>query len=129
MKEVNRKVLAFVLLLSLVIMLFCPVVFAKEKGKKDLNFSKVHVPGEGPVTEEWRISEAGTLEYVRSADCLIVDDNWVINIDGKVVDLDKDDVWEFQGGTNYVLGEDFTYSGWHDTTRTFEWVPFPLGYW
>jgi hypothetical protein len=127
----NRKILALVLLLSLVFVLICPVVFAKEKGKKDLSFAKVHVPGEVlPAFEETYIDESGALIYVRSSDCLIVDDNWVINIGGKVVDHDGDDVWEFQGGTNYVLGEDFTYSGWHETRRTFEWVAFPGGgYW
>ena len=109
MKEVNKKVLAFVLLLSLFSILVGPIVTVGGKQKETLSYYEVHVPlHEDPYFEIPIPDAKGTKTF--SKVCCDVP-AYVINIGGDLVYPTSPYFGEFDGGTDYILDQDFTYEG------------------
>jgi hypothetical protein len=108
----NKKVLVLVLLLSLVSVLFGPIVIVKGDEKETLTFYKVHKPVAEEPYFEIAIPDAKGTRYFSKTYCDVP--AYVINIGG---DLDGPYgppfllYWIFDGGTTYLLDRDFTYEG------------------
>jgi len=108
-REVNKKIIAVVLLLSLFSILAGSIVFVEGEQKETLSYYEVHVPlHEDPYFEISIPDAKGTKTF--SKICCDVP-AYVINIGGDLVYPVTPDIGEFDGGTNYILDRDFTYEG------------------
>jgi len=118
----NKKILTLIMSLIVVSMVAGPVVSVNGEKKDGLNFFNVRVPGwvDPPIKYNLWITDEGTLKEHYTKFCDIGEDNYVINIGGEIIGPDENDVWIFEGGNTYVLGQDFTYSGYHTSKK--EWI-------
>jgi len=112
---VNRKVLAFILLLSLVSLLVGPVVSAKEEEepKTELTWFKWHEPGFAPEWTNTAPSKGDILKFFAKGHCDV--DYYRLNVGGYrgPVEIPGTNYWTYGivGGTTYRQFIDFNYEG------------------